>query len=82
MTSEGLSRHVPELAWQETTVSAGDMGAGMFRDIPAANLLGFAWNLLCSRMPLHKPDRMTQPEWVTRWFADEAAGKDMTMYVP
>ena len=82
MTSAGLSRHVPDLSWEGGVVPAGDMGAAMFRDIPAANLLGFAWHLLCSQMPLHKPDRLAQPAWVTRWFADEAAGKDMTVYVP
>jgi len=82
ITSEGLSIHVPAFNNNLTTFSAGDMGTGTLKDIPIANLMGFAWSLLCSQMPLHKPDRLVQPEWVTRWFSDEASGKDMSIYVP
>jgi len=81
MTRVGLQAHVPPLEWAGTLIAPDDE-SGMFRDVSVVNLLDFLWHLLCSQMPLHKPDRLTQPEWATRWFADEAAGKDMTVYAP
>jgi predicted metal-dependent hydrolase len=81
MTRTGLRAHVPPLQWGEILVTSDDE-SGMFHNIPLMNLLDFGWHLLCSQMPLHKPDRLRQPEWVTRWFADESAGKDMSVYVP
>lgn len=82
IAQEGMSEHAPELAWKGRTVHGGDAGGQIFKDIPVANLLDFIWHLACCQMPLHKPDRLKQPEWATRWLADEAAGKDMTAYVP
>jgi hypothetical protein len=35
---------------------------------------------LCTLLPYHNPNGIAQPEWVTQWFADEAAGRDMTRY--
>lgn len=81
ITRVGLQQHVAPLQTAHGPVLAGDP-AGIFRDVPWLNLADFIWHLLCSQMPLHKPDRLKQPEWATRWFADEAAGKDMTIYVP
>jgi predicted metal-dependent hydrolase len=76
MTRIGLVRVVPPHA---QGIAANDV-SGAFRDIPFSRLCVFGWDLLCSQMPLHKPDNLHQPEWVTQWFADEQAGKDMTRY--
>lgn len=81
ITRVGLRAHVPPLQWNNQVIAPDDEKA-MFRDIPITNLFDFIWHLVCSQMPLHKPDRLKQPEWATRWFADEAAGKDMTIYQP
>lgn len=81
IATEGMSQHTPALAWQGIEVRGGETAPAL-KDIPFPNRLQFYWHLLCSQMPLHRPDRLAQPEWVTRWFAAEAAGKDMSVYVP
>lgn len=81
ITRAGLRAHVPLLECAGIFITPDDESK-MFRDVPFINLLDFGWHLLCSQMPLHKPDRLKQPEWATQWFADEAAGRDMTIYVP
>ena len=35
--------------------------------------------LLGTLLPWHKPDRLKQPQWVTQWMSDYAAGKPMTL---
>src|SRR5690606_3250733 len=82
IAQSGMSEHAPTRAWKGTIVRGGDAGGQIFRDIPWVNLLRFIGHLLCSQMPLHRPDRLKQPEWATRWLADEASGKDMTVYAP
>lgn len=82
IAQNGMSQHAPELLWQGTKVQGGDAGGKIFKDIPIANLLHFIWHLFCCQMPLHKPDRLGQPEWASRWLANEAAGHDMTVYIP
>jgi predicted metal-dependent hydrolase len=78
ITRTGLARVVPP---DPRGILPNDLSlSAAFRDIPFSRLCTFGWNLLCSQMPLHKPDNLHQPDWVTQWFADEAAGKDMTHY--
>ena len=64
-----------------------DMGAPMnchdqsfLNEIPLLRKIGMLWNLTCTLLPYHNPDHVAQPEWVKHWFADEAAGRDMTLY--
>lgn len=72
----GFDQHVPTGSF---TVPPGDV-AKMFRGVPVWDQLCLGGNLLCTLLPYHDPNGIAQPEWVTQWFADEAAGKDMTTY--
>lgn len=82
IAQSGMSEHAPSLHWEGKTLRGGDAALQIFRDIPLSNLISFLWHLICCQMPLHKPDRLKQPAWATRWLSDEAAGKNMTVYVP
>lgn len=79
ITQEGLRRHVPAT---ENLVDPGLIRLAMFRHIPKLQQLNYAYEIGCTFLPYHEPDNIKQPEWVTRWFADEAAGRDMTLYYP
>ena len=78
ITRDGVNRHVPVSA-QGT--GPADVDA-MFKGVPVTSQLGLLYDLLCTLLPYHKPDNIKQPAWATQWFADEAAGKDMTCYYP
>ncbi|MBK8675988.1 MAG: metal-dependent hydrolase [Cellvibrionales bacterium] len=68
-------------------IPAHDVGVPMnhrdqrfLREIPLMSKIKMLLELSCTLFPYHNPDHVTQPEWGKRWFADEAAGKDMTIY--
>ena len=73
---DGFDIHVPTHAF---AVPPGDV-TKLFKGIPLLDQLCLAGNLLCTLLPYHNPNGIAQPDWVTQWFADEAAGKDMTTY--
>jgi predicted metal-dependent hydrolase len=73
---DGFERHVPAGSY---VVSPGDV-TKLFKGIPVWNQLCLGGNLVCTLLPYHNPDGITQPAWATQWFVDEAAGKDMTQY--
>ncbi|HNI36948.1 MAG TPA: metal-dependent hydrolase [Pseudomonadales bacterium] len=73
---DGFERCIPAGA---LTVPAGDVSK-MFFGIPRWEQLCLAGNLFCTLLPYHQPNAIAQPDWVTQWFADEAAGVDMTNY--
>lgn len=75
----GLRKHVPVEA---SIVDPSDAGLAMFSGIAKRSQLLYAYELACTLLPYHKPDNIRQPQWATQWFADEAAGKDMTLYYP
>lgn len=77
IAQEGLRMHVPAA---DCLVDPASMSLAMFKDIPRLHQAKYAYELACTFLPFHKPDNIDQPEWVTRWFADEAAGRDMTRY--
>ena len=73
---DGFAKHVPV---SDCVVQPHDVSK-MLRGISIGQQLGLAGNLFCTLLPYHKPDSIQQPDWVTQWFADEEAGKDMTLY--
>lgn len=73
---DGFDRHVPAGSF---AVPPGDVSK-LFKGIPLWDQLGLFGNLFCTLLPYHNPNGIQQPDWVTQWFADEAAGKDMTSY--
>lgn len=77
IVQSGLHAHVPAT---DCIVDPSVTRLSMFSDIPLAAQLRYAYELACTFLPYHRPDNLRQPEWVTRWFADEAAGVDMTRY--
>lgn len=62
-------------------VGAGDVRAA-FAPIPRRRQLSLLWRLATTLLPWHRPEGVPQPEWVSRWMADQAAGMDMTRYYP
>jgi len=79
ITQDGLRRHVPVA---DSIIDPSHAGLQMFEHIPLARQLGYAYELACTLLPYHQPDNIRQPPWVTQWFADEAAGRDMSTYYP
>ena len=77
IVQKGLYAHVPREDW---IIDPSHAGLGMFKDVPKLSQLRYAYELACTFLPYHRPDNLEQPEWATRWFADEAAGMDMTRY--
>ncbi len=73
---DGFNQHIPATS---LAVPAGDVSK-MFRGIPVWDQLCLAGNLLCTLLPYHNPNGIAQPDWVTQWFADETAGRDMATY--
>lgn len=73
---KGFEQHIPAGA---LPVPAGDVSK-LFRGTPVWDQLCLAGNLLCTLLPYHNPNNIHQPDWVTQWFTDEAAGVDMTAY--
>lgn len=74
ITADGLRRHGPQ--------GGDDPGAtwGVFRGTPVSQKIALFYDLACTLLPYHVPDNIEQPDWVTQWFADEEAGRDMTLY--
>jgi predicted metal-dependent hydrolase len=72
----GFERCIPADA---LAVPAGDVSK-MFAGIPLWDQLCLAGNIFCTLLPYHQPDNISQPDWVTQWFADEKAGVDMCRY--
>jgi predicted metal-dependent hydrolase len=77
ITERGLEQHVPR---QDCIVAPARTSLEMFRHIPLSQQLNYLYEVACTFLPFHKPDNLQQPPWVTQWFADEAAGKDMSVY--
>ncbi len=77
IAQEGLQRNVPST---DCIISPYETGLDMFRQVPFKRKLRYLYDLTCTLLPYHNPDNIVQPEWVTKWFADEAAGQDMTHY--
>ena len=75
---KGFIKHVPVMPGE---LAAHDLTSA-FKGVPVSRQLGLAYDLFCTLLPLHNPDSIKQPDWATQWFADEAAGKDMRLYVP
>lgn len=65
---------------QEMGLPMNSNDHSFLQTIPLSRKLGMAWDLACTLLPYHNPDNVTQPEWLKQWFADEAAGVDMTNY--
>jgi len=80
ITRECFSHHIPPCQTAEGNAVVANDISHMFKDISVWRQCGFFYNLFCTLLPYHKPDNLQQPEWATQWFADEAAGKDMTLY--
>lgn len=79
LTADAFARHIPESDWDAT----GPVDTSTtFKGIPLTSLLHLFYELFCTLLPWHKPDRMRQPDWVSQWFADEAAGVNMAQYFP
>lgn len=79
ITAAGFEKHIPES--DRDAIGPAKTG-DMFKRVNKFSLLGMLYELLCTMLPYHRPDNMRQPEWVTQWFADETAGKDMRNYYP
>ena len=77
IAQQGLRAQVPAA---DCSVDPSQTSLQMFKGIPLQQQLNYAYELACTLLPYHKPDNIRQPAWVTRWFADEAAGADMTLY--
>jgi len=79
IAQQGLHAHVPAA---DCIVDPSQTSLQMFKGIPLLQQFNYAYELACTLLPYHKPDNIRQPEWVTRWLADEAEGNDMTLYYP
>lgn len=79
ITMAGFEQHIPKSDWD--AVGPID-SSGAFRNVPLKSVLGLLYELSCTLLPYHRPDNMQQPEWVTKWFADEEAGVNMALYYP
>jgi predicted metal-dependent hydrolase len=77
ITQDGLRRHVPI---GDCIVDPSLTSLEMFEHIPVSQQLNYVYELACTLLPYHKPDNIRQPQWATQWFADEAAGQDMSVY--
>lgn len=77
IAQEGLRKHVPA---DDCIVDPSHTSLKMFEQISASQQLNYVYELACTLLPYHKPDNIKQPQWATQWFADDAAGKDMSLY--
>ncbi len=86
-------KHISEIAiiarkGMESSVSSrpGEDGPSatrhFMRGTSMRSRLQFFYELFCTLLPLHNPNSIREPEWVTKWFEDEEAGLDMTVYYP
>ena len=73
---DGFKQHIPANTF---AVEPGNV-TKMFAATPVWDQLCLAGNLLCTLLPYHNPNGIVQPDWVTQWFAAEAAGQDMSAY--
>lgn len=53
-----------------------------FDAVPFSQKMSYLYDIVCTFLPYHKPDSIQEPAWVSKWFADEAAGVDMRRYYP
>lgn len=74
---EGLKEHV-----YSDNLSGMALPHRAFDITPLPSRLNFFYHLCCTLLPYHNPDNLKQPDWVTKWFEDEAAGIDMRVYYP
>lgn len=79
ITVAGFEQHIPKDDWD--AVGPIDT-SGALKGCPVSSVLGLLYELSCTLLPYHRPDNMRQPDWVTQWFADEAAGVNMAQYFP
>jgi predicted metal-dependent hydrolase len=77
IAQDGLRKHVPV---GDCSVDPSHTNLKMFEHIPASQQLNYIYELACTLLPYHTPDNIRQPQWATQWFADEAAGHDMSAY--
>ena len=74
LAAEGLDACVPS-----AQPDFPGMMAGLVAGAPKVSLARLLFSLACTLLPYHNPDKLREPEWMTRWFADEAMGKDMRL---
>lgn len=83
VATHSIQRCVPPLDWQGKAIQAGEFPSRkIFKDLPTANVIKYYYDSIAAQLPFHNPKRVPQPDWVTQWFEDEAAGMDMTVYRP
>jgi len=74
---DAFLEHVPEA----DNPSRGSVD-GLMKDVRRGDQLRFYGRLLAALLPGHDPARLPEPSWASRWFRDEEAGRDMTLYFP
>jgi predicted metal-dependent hydrolase len=74
----GFKQYIPQ---QAGTVGPSE-SLGFLKDIPLLANAKLLYELSCTLLPYHKPDNISQPDWVSQWFEDEEAGVDMRRYYP
>lgn len=79
ITMDGFEKHIPKSDWDAVGPIAS---SGVLKGIPLRSTLGLLYELSCTLLPYHDAETVDQPEWVSQWFADEAAGRDMRHYFP
>ncbi len=73
---QGLEQHTEKTA---EGILPSDT-SGLFKGIPILSTASLFYELFCTLLPYHSPNRIKQPQWVSQWFKDEAAGIDMRLY--
>lgn len=78
LVERGFEQHVPRPPGAPSNSSVD----GMIAPVALGKKLRFGYEALCTLLPYHKPDNIPQPDWITQWHRDQAAGRDMTRYFP
>lgn len=78
ITKESFAK-IPEQDWDD--VGPVDTSK-VFSAIKKREIFRLVYELFCTLLPLHKPDNLEQPQWVSQWFLDEERGIDMVNYYP
>ena len=73
-----FKQHSPQQTGETALWETGQF----MNDVPLKNRFTLLYEFICTLLPYHKPDNLKQPDWVTKWFADEEAGVDMRAYYP